>query len=411
MPAHPKLCIVTTSPIVVRFFLMPHLRQLAGAFDVTLVANDDCSDVLGDLASHVRMVVVPVQREIAPWQDQVALVQLIALFRRERFDGVVTIAPKAGLLGNMAAFVARVPYRCHIFQGEVWASRTGPIRALLRLADMITSRTTTEVLVVSATEREFLISEGILTAARSTVLDRGSICGVDTTRFAPSPELRRNLRNAIGIPQDAPLVLFLGRLHRDKGVLDLVTAWTRLAGLNPDLHLAIVGPDEDNLVPRIRNLAGTAFANRLHLQGLTSRPEEWMAAADILCLPSYREGFGNVLIEAGACGIPVIASRIYGIADAMTENVTGLMHTPGDRHALARELDQLVKDPALRAKLGAAGRAMVINHFEQSRVIQNYTSHFVEMCRKAGFAKPGPAASPPITRTPSPGAMPGGPAP
>ncbi len=410
MPARPKLCIVTTSPIVVRFFLMPHLRQLAGAFAVTLVANADCSDVLGDLAPQVRMIVVPVEREIAPWQDQLALFRLIALFRRERFDGVVTIAPKAGLLGNMAAFVARIPYRCHIFQGEVWASRTGLIRSLLRVADSITSRTTTEVLVVSATERAFLINEGILPAERSTVLGRGSICGVDTTRFAPNPELRRSFRQAAGIPQDAALVLFLGRLHRDKGVLDLVTAWTRLAGLNPSLHLAIVGPDEDNLVPKIRTVAGTAFADRLHLHGLTSRPEEWMTAADILSLPSYREGFGNVVIEAGACGIPVIATRIYGIADAMIEDVTGLMHAPGDKQALAMGLDRLVKDAELRSRLGTAARAMVIDQFEQSRVIQYYTEHFIDRCRGPAAGHSNVASVPPVVRAPVPGPLPGGPA-
>ena len=381
MPARPKLCIVTTSPIVVRFFLLPHLRQLAAKFDVTLAANADCTDVLGDLSRSVRMAVVPVEREIAPWRDQVALFRLIQLFQRERFDGVLTIAPKAGLLGNIAAFVTRVPYRCHVFQGEVWASRTGFIRTLLRFADTVISRTTTEVLVVSGTERDFLIKEGILSGPRSTVLGRGSICGVDTARFAPNPQARARIRAEHNIPADATLVLYLGRLHRDKGVLDLVTVWTRLAGLNPNLHLAIVGPDEDDLVPKVANLAGSAFASRLHIAGLTSEAQDWMAAADILSLPSYREGFGNVVIEAGATQVPVIASRIYGIADAMIENVTGLMHAPGDQQALAKGLDQLLKDPALRAILGAAGRAMVTENFEQSRVVQRYTDHFVMQCR------------------------------
>lgn len=381
MSSRAKLCIVTTSPIVVRFFLLPHLRQLAGAFDVTLAANADCSDILGDLVPSVRMVVVPVEREIAPWRDQVALVNLVRLFQRERFDGVLTIAPKAGLLGNIAAFVTGIPYRCHVFQGEVWASRKGFIRSLLRLADTVIARTTSEVLVVSATEREFLIKEGILGEGRSMVLGCGSICGVDTARFAPNRETRARIRAANGIPDAATLVLYLGRLHRDKGVLDLVTAWTRLAGLNPNLHLAIVGPDEDRLVPKISNLVGTAFASRLHIAGLTSEAEAWMAAADILSLPSYREGFGNVVIEAGATEVPVIASRIYGIADAMIENVTGLMHAPGDQQALAKGLDQLIKDPELRAKLGAAGRAMVIENFEQNRIVQGYTDHFIQQCR------------------------------
>jgi glycosyltransferase involved in cell wall biosynthesis len=174
--------------------------------------------------------------------------------------------------------------------------------------------------------------------------------------------------------------LFLGRLHRDKGVLDLVAAWSRLAGLNPDLHLAIVGPDEGDLVPTIRGLTGSEFASRLHVAGLSTEPQDWMAASDVLCLPSLREGFGNVIVEAGSCEVAVIASRIYGISDAVIENVTGLVHRPGDQGDLVRCLLQLIHDGGQRRKFGRAGRAVVIEKFEQSRVVEGYARHFAQAC-------------------------------
>ena len=119
------------------------------------------------------------------------------------------------------------------------------------------------------------------------------------------------------------------------------------------------------------------------MPGVTSAPESWMAAADILCLPSYREGFGNVIIEAGATEVPVIASRIYGIADALVENVTGLAHPPGDRQALEQCLVRLIDDPDLRRRFGKAGRGLVRTKYEQAEVVQRYATHLAQRCGAA----------------------------
>ena len=367
MPSRPRLCVVTTSPIVVRYFLIPHLRLLADTFDVTLVANGDCRSFLADLKLPPRMEVTPIERQIHPWHDPAALAMLYRLFRKERFDAVFSVAPKAGLLAMTAAAAAKVPYRCHVFQGEVWASRKGAMRRLLREADGVTARAASESIVVSPAEREFLIGEGILRADRSLVLGAGSICGVDTKKFAPNPEARARIRASAGIPQDARLLLFLGRLKRDKGVIDLVAAWKALAGEFPDLCLAVVGPDEDGLIPVIRALAGRDLAARLNIAPESKEPEAWIAAADILGLPSYREGFGNVIIEAGATEVPVVASRIYGTESALIENVTGLAHPPGDREALQSCLRRLVEDGGLRQRLGKAGRALVSKNSSRNR--------------------------------------------
>jgi glycosyltransferase involved in cell wall biosynthesis len=372
----PRLCFVTTSPLVVQFFLVPHLRALSERFDTTLVANADCSQFLGPTERSVRMMTIPVERDIAPVSDMLALGRLTSLFRRERFDAVISIAPKAGLLAQVAARIAGIPYRCHIFQGEVWASRHGAMRALLRTTDRIVAGAATQTLVVSHSERAFLIGDGILRADRSTVLGRGSICGVETSRFAPDPARRDLVRQMAGIPPDALVLLFLGRLHPDKGVLDLVTAWLRLADNHPHLHLALVGPDEGGLVERVQAMVGPNLAPRLHITGMTTHPEHWLAAADILSLPSYREGFGNVIIEAGATQLPVIVSRIYGTADAFVEGETGLGHPPGDPVALQGCIERLINEPELRRNLGREGRRIVLRDFEQTVVVQRYCDHF-----------------------------------
>src|SRR5262249_35995128 len=153
--------------------------------------------------------------------DARALALLHRLFQRERFRVVHTVAPKAGLLGMLAAYGARVPVRVHTFQGEVWASRRGPLRSLLRAADQVVEQCATDVLVVSRGEQQFLEREGVLRPRRSTVLGAGSIAGVDTTRFQPNAGLRREVRARLGIGADDFVVLYLGRLGREKGVLHL----------------------------------------------------------------------------------------------------------------------------------------------------------------------------------------------
>jgi len=374
----PRLCLVTTAAIVVRQFLVPHLRELTELFDVTLVANEDCSALLAHLPRPPRMAVIPIERAIHPVNDAKALLMLTRLLRRERFDVVFSVAPKAGLIGMVAAAAARVPYRTHIFLGQVWATRTGLMRHVLRGADKVIAGAATECLADSASQRDFLISEGIASPARLRILGSGSFNGVDTARFAPDPAARCDVRARLGAGEEDVLVLFLGRLQRDKGILDLVAAWNTLAAKHRDLHLVVAGPDEQELSPVIRSAVPPGLAPRLHIVGETSTPEKWMAAADILSLPSYREGFGNVVIEAASTAIPSVGSRIYGLTDAIVENVTGLLHPPGDSGAIAACLARLINDKALRRTMGAAGRRRVIENFEQKAVVARYASYWAQ---------------------------------
>ncbi len=368
-----KFCIVTTSPLIVEFFLIPHLKRLVDLFEVTLIANEDCSNLLErENLGQVRMINIPIKREISVRSDFMAFLNLSFFFIRERFDAVVTVAPKAGLIGIFAAFVSQRPFRCHIFQGEVWALKHGIMRWVLKSADRLVAYFATHILVVSSSERDFLIGEGILSRKKSQVLGSGSICGVNGHIFRSNPLIRTQIRSKYDIPDHALLILYLGRVKRDKGVVDIVRAWIELVHKHPELHLAIVGPDEDNLSEQIRRMANLGVVDRLHIQGRTLEPQAWIAAADILSLPSYREGFGMVLIEAGSAGLPVVASRIYGISDAMIEGVTGLSYPPGNLEELASCLEKLIENPALRHQLGNAGKERVIKEFGQDVVVSRY---------------------------------------
>lgn len=357
-----RICFVTTSPLIVNFFLVPHLLHLRSRYEVSLAVTLPGEAPLQDLPG-VRIEPVAIPRKIEPLRDLAALQALARLYRERRYDLVHSFAPKAGLLSTWAGSLAGVHARLHTYTGQVWASRKGPMRALLRAADRSIARRATHLFADSASQRDFLTAEGIVAAESCEVLGSGSVNGVDPARFKPDAAARTAVRAELSIAAQAPVALFIGRVTRDKGVLDLANAF---ATLPVDTVLLLVGPDEDGLGGEVRRLCG----ERARIVGYTPAPERYLAAADLLCLPSYREGFGSVVIEAAAAGLPAVGSRIYGVADAIVDGKTGLLFEAGNVDELAARLRQLLADAPSRQHMGTAARARALAEFSQARLVQ-----------------------------------------
>ena len=355
---------VTSHPMSAVSFLLPHIRALKSLMPVQVFANSNESDLLQKRGVNVPIDFVPIVRPIAPWSDIQALWVLYWRFKKNRPQAVHTITPKAGLLGMIAAWLARVPMRVHSFTGQVWVTRTGFMRWLLKATDKLIVAMATDVLVDSPSQRDFLIEQGIVTAESSSVLGAGSICGVDTERFSPNESVREIVRNELGTALDAVVCLYLGRLNRDKGVLDLASAFVQLVGKHPKAELWVVGPDEADYFQQMQTLLGRA-ASHIKRVDYTPTPERFMQAADLFCMPSYREGFGSSVIEAAACGVPTLASRIYGLTDAVVEGQTGWMHKAGDIQEVKQQLDRLFANPANLAPKGEAARRYVETFFAE----------------------------------------------
>jgi glycosyltransferase involved in cell wall biosynthesis len=362
-----SIVFVTSHPMSVLAFMLPHIRALKSLKPVQVFANSNESNLLQQRGVDVPIDFVPIARPIAPWSDIHALWVLYRRFKKIRPLAVHTITPKAGLLGMMAAWLARVPVRVHSFTGQVWVTRTVSMRWLLKAADKLIASMATDVLVDSPSQRDFLIAQGVVAAERSSVLGAGSICGVNTERFSPNESVREVLRDELGTASDAIVCLYLGRLNRDKGVLDLASAYAQVFGKHPKAELWVVGPDEADYFPQMQVLLGKA-TKKVKRVDFTPSPERFMQAADLFCLPSYREGFGSSVIEAASCGVPSLASRIYGLTDAVIEGQTGWMHKAGDVQDLSLQLDRLLAHPAELASRGRAARHYVETHFEEKNV-------------------------------------------
>lgn len=344
-----KICFVLTAEFVVKAFLQEHLRTLSEHYEVSLIVNTQNDNLLSELGLKVELIPMAIQREIHPLFDFWCLLKLVFLFAFKRFDAVHSITPKAGVLAILAAWITFRPMRVHTFQGEVWITKKGIMRWLLISLDKLVAAIATHVTIVSKSEKDFLLDHNIINPNKASVFNDGSISGVDLNKFYPDPHKRKRIRISLGIPDDDLVLLFIGRLNRDKGVPDLVKAFSRINA--PNIHLLVVGPDEHKLLPDIiKELSHKK--NYLHVLPETDRPADFMNTADVLCLPSYREGFGVVIIEAAACGIPSVASNIYGISDAIIEGKTGLLHAPRDSDDITEKLCIILNNPDLRTALG-----------------------------------------------------------
>jgi glycosyltransferase involved in cell wall biosynthesis len=378
---------IATIPFSILHHLDGQIRALVAAGHEVYVVTSPRKGIerIGALGV-AGVVAVEIPREISPFADLAALFRLWQTLRTLAPDIVHTNTPKAGLLGALAACLCRVPVRLHTFTGQVWVERRGLVRWLGRLADRVIVGLNTRCYADGTLQRDFLVGEGIGTAHDVLVLGKGSIGGVDLKRF-DIERLRpagQELRARLGIPPAVKVIVFVGRVNRDKGIAELVTAFGRLR----DAALVLVGPLEPERDPLpAQTLAEIERNPAIHAVGYDAEPERYMAFADLLCLPSYREGFNTTVIEAAALGVPCVGTRIIGVSDAVVDGETGLLVPPRDAHALAEALETLLNDDRRRAMLGAAARRRVCEEFDattfNARLIDEYAA-------LAGRAQPRP---------------------
>lgn len=321
----------------------------------------------------VPVIAVEMTRRIAPLKDLAALVKLWRELRRLRPDIVHAHTPKGGMLGTLAAWLAQVPVRIYHLHGLRFTTSAGLQRRLLRLMEQIACRLASRVLCVSHSAREKAIEEKLCSPQKICVLLNGGY-GIDArVRFNParlSGSDKSTVRRQCGIPTNALVVGYIGRVVRDKGIIELAGAWRLLREEFPALHLMFVGPFEahDPLPNDVQAMLRSD--PRIHLTGFIPAHDipALYAALDILVLPSYREGFPLSILEASAMRLPVIATRVVGCVDAVEDGVTGMLVAPRDARALADAVRRYVVKPDLRTKHGQAGRRRVLRDFRPEAI-------------------------------------------
>jgi glycosyltransferase involved in cell wall biosynthesis len=354
-------------------------------FDVTVLCPEQRKDEWEVARPEgVSFIEVPIERNIAPLQDLVSLWRLWRTMRAISHTVTNVGTPKAGLLGGFAAWLNRVPCRIYTLHGLRFETAKGLKRQLLIYAERLACRFAHRVICVSNSVREKVIAYGLTSRERTSVFGSGSCNGVDASCFAATPETMRQateLRRRLGIPEQAPVVLFVGRLTCDKGIPELMEAFLRLTNRFPELRLLLAGcfEQEDPLPTHTRTQLETH--PRVIFQGAVNDTVPYYALADVLVLPSHREGLPTVVLEAQAAGKPVIGASATGIIDVVTDGETGLLFPVGDVSVLVETIERLLTDKDLGTKLGLAGQEQVRRKFRQEQIWEALHREYVAVLK------------------------------
>ena len=386
----PRLLHVTTVPQTLGFLVgqVAHAKRLG--FEVHALSSPGA--YLTEFGEGARIDVheLPMARRITPLQDLVSLWRLQRILHRLRPDIVHAHTPKGGLLAMIASWMCGVPVRVYHVHGLPMITATGLKRLLLRMSEKVSCRLAHQVYCVSESVRAVAVAEGLCNPNKIKVLLNGTIDGIDAARtFNPAcvdADARQEIRSKHGIPLDAPVVGFVGRIVRDKGMIELTKAWQVLRAEFPNLRLLIVGPFEpqDPVPVEVESLLRSDA--RIHLTGGVAAWEvpRFYRAMDVLTLPTYREGFNTVLLEAAAMELPVVASRVPGCVDGVIEGETGILVPSHDATALADALRDYLGDPEMRRMHGAAGRVRVLRDFRpedmSEAIYQEYLRLLKDKC-------------------------------
>lgn len=378
-----KIIRTSTIPTSIETFCNGLLRELQEKDGYEVVAVSSPGKDLDTIATRegVRCVAVPMQRHISPLSDLKSLWRLIKVFRRERPQMVHSITPKAGLLSMMAAWICRVPVRLHTFTGLVFPTAKGLTRHILIFTDRLTCFCATHIVPEGEGVKSDL-QRNRITRKPLKVLGHGNIKGIDLTHFTcMHPDVEDA---AISLRQQGFFVFcFVGRLVADKGINELVAAYSELCDEDPHVKLFLVGRQEPDLDPLddetlylIKNHPGIcAF-------GEQSDVRPFLAASDVFVFPSYREGFPNVVIEAGAMGLPCIVTDINGSREIIQEGVNGTIVPPRDKTALLEAMRRFYQDRTECAKMSRNARPLIASRYEQGYVRRCLKEYYREILSK-----------------------------
>ena len=362
--------------MALRYLLPGQMHFMSNhGFDVLMISADgkELADVIAN--EQCPHVIVPMTRKITPVQDLKCLFQLIRIFRKEKPDIVHTHTPKAGLLGMLAAKIARVPVRIHTVAGLPLMAETGFKYQLLTFIEKLTYAAAKKVWPNSKSLMTYITTHRLCKASKLHMIAKGSSNGINIDRFNEAA-LDRNtieeIKQQLHYRQEHTYLLCIGRLVKDKGIIELVHVYTQLQKHNTNLKLVLVGEYEAELDPLPATTLQEIESNPgiIHIKW-TNQVEYYMHLAQIFVFPSHREGFPNVLLQAGAMGLPIICSRITGNVDIVTHEETGLIFDKENETQMLEQLQHALTNPERTAQMCKRLQQDIRENFRRENIWQN----------------------------------------
>lgn len=376
MTSGKKIIRITTVPMALRYLLNGQMRFMSdNGFDVLMISSDgkELKEVIEN--EHCRHQVVPMTRKITPFRDLRCLWQLIRIFRKEKPDIVHTHTPKAGLLGMMAARLSGVKIRIHTVAGLPLMVETGLRYQLLKITEKLTYASATHVWPNSQSLYDFILSQRLTNEKRLRVIGKGSSNGIDLNRFtvyALNAQKIEEVKTSVAWTNSLHYLLCIGRLVRDKGIIEAVAVFKLLHQNEPDVRLILIGDYEKDLDPLPAETMGDIEKHPaiIHIPW-TNAVEYYMHIADFFLFPSHREGFPNVLLQAGAMGLPIICSRIAGNVDLVKHGETGLLFNTANETEMLEQLQYARANTVYMQEMASRLKALIQEHYRRENIWGN----------------------------------------
>ena len=362
-----KICFVTTIPTTLEAFVLKTAEYLHqnGGYDISFVCDEN-AEFAASLPDYIHYFPVSMKRGISLGGIG-AMLKMRKLFLREKFDIVQYSTPNASLYASMAAKSARIPVRLYCQWGMAYVGFSGLKRKVFKQIEKTVCRLSTWIEPDSNGNLKFCREEGLYPASKSSVVHKGSASGVSLEVFdiTKKEQFRREIRAHWDIPEDAFVCGFVGRITRDKGINELLAAAKTILEEYKDVYFLLVGRAEREESVNAELLEWSKSQTRIKYCGATNEPQKYMAAMDCYIMPSYREGFGLTVVEAGAMALPVVCTNIPGPTDAITDGVNGILVKKKDSGELVSAIRKLYADRGLASRLGENGLENVRRNYEQ----------------------------------------------
>lgn len=363
-----KLIRTSTIPASLENLLKGQLKMLSKYYNVLAVSSpgDDMETI--EEREGVRTIAIPMERRISLIKDFISLIRLIVLFAKERPDMVHSITPKAGLLSMLAAWITRVPVRMHTFTGLVFPTATGKMQKLLIAMDRLTCFCATHINPEGEGVKRDLVNYNI-TSRPLHIIANGNVNGIDLEYFDKTPEV---VEKACSYKKEGTFTFcFVGRMVRDKGINELVHSFLRLYQKDERVRLLLVGPFEKELDPVLPEVEEHILHHPgICYMGYQNDVRPFLVASDALVFPSYREGFPNVVIQAGAMGLPAIVTDINGCNEIVLPDLNGVIIPSKDEQALYESMKYFASHPVEVERMAANARPLIASRYEQ-RIVWN----------------------------------------
>lgn len=381
-----KVCMITTVSLTLKVFVVEtakYLHKQCG-YDVTLICDND-EEFKNSLPNYIHYIPVHMARGVDITGVK-SIIDFVKVFGNEKFDMVQYSTPNAACYASIAARIVKVPVRLYCQWGIRYVGMSGISRKIFKAIEKMVCRNSTDIRAVSPMNKAYAVSEGLYSEEKAVVVGKGGTIGVDMQRYdiLKKSEHRSAIRNQYGICDEAFVYGFVGRVSADKGCTELLTAFQKITGSEPDAKLLIVGPMEDDCGVPAEVLEWARKSKQVVMTGMvdSSKMNEYYSAMDVLVHPTYREGFGMVLQEAGALGLAMITTKIPGASEVMEEGTSCLLVEMKKVSELESAMKKLITDREYSKAIGRSAYERTKQYYDRQIMLENQKADYEKLLSK-----------------------------